>query len=272
MNEFVAKLTSLSYEFFGILLPGFIAILFFAATWAGLADLATYWTMGGLPKLTVANAGGIMNVMTLGTGIGVAVPLAILSYFFGHMLMWIARRGKSLECSNAALLGRSLLFGVPKPIDSFDKKLNGLFSRVSSCFSEHGTSLEWREFYPLGKCFLSRNNPKSLVATYQTKYTLHRSLTTAAAAWFWLNCVALLLGLYGSCVTGSEFHWGWLIIFIASSLFLVWGFADSYAFNWKMFGDSIVTESYTLLFEPPVASKMDARTANKGTEEINSAN
>lgn len=227
MNEFITKLTSLSYEFFGILLPGFIAVLFTAGTWAGLGDLVPRLTMSGVPKLTMESAKEIVTALTLGTGIGVAIPLAIVSYFAGHSLMWIARRGKGMDCGRVALIRHALLFAVPKPLDNFEPKLKGIFDKVRETFSSDGRPLEWREFYPIGKCFLSRNNSTSLVATYQTKYTLHRSLAIASAGWFWINIIALIVGFVGSCVTGLNFHPGWLAVFTFSSLFLVWGFAES---------------------------------------------
>jgi hypothetical protein len=44
MSEFFAKLHSLSYEFFGILMPGIVGLIFFAIWWMALGDLACFWT------------------------------------------------------------------------------------------------------------------------------------------------------------------------------------------------------------------------------------
>jgi hypothetical protein len=261
MNELLAKITNLGYEVFGILLPGVITILFFIGTWAALGPLVPIWTLGGMPQLTLVSGQKIVESVSLSTGVGMAIPLLIASYFQGHMLMWIGRSGPMLE-EKHSIFFRSLIFRIPKPRNNFDPKLQPLFDAVQKEFARNSDSLIWRQFFPLGKCFLAQNLVYSLVSTYQTKYTLHRSLATAAAAWFWLNLLAILFGGIAAIATGITPHLGWLSVFICLALVLVYGFANSYTYNWEMFANCIITESYTLLFAPKVKTpKADEKAA-----------
>ena len=52
MDEFLAKLTNLSYEFLGIIVPGIIAALFLGMWWAALGPIAPLWSFEFVPQLT----------------------------------------------------------------------------------------------------------------------------------------------------------------------------------------------------------------------------
>jgi len=141
-----------------------------------------------------------------------------------------------------------LRFKVRKPVESFDPALTELFKKVIGKFS-HDRELAWREFYPLAKNFLVNTDRRSLVSTYQNKYTLHRSIAAAAAAIFWLTffgmIAARLAYFFG---TNSYPNWLMLWFLLASSFASVWGFSATFMFYWTLWGDTIVTESYCALF------------------------
>ena len=61
MDELLAKLTNLSYEFFGVILPGVIAALLLALWWSALGPLAPMLSSGFFPQLTSDNAGQIVE-------------------------------------------------------------------------------------------------------------------------------------------------------------------------------------------------------------------
>lgn len=256
MNELLGKLINLGYEFFGTFVPGIVAILLFLLWWAALGPLPTVWTHGVIPELTVQTAHEIMtsmNSLTAATGIGVAVPLLAACYFAGHLLHWIARSGPSSQVaaySTYRRLAYSLLFAVPKPANSFHPKLQRLFDLVQQRFTADQTALEWREFYPIAKSFLAQRVPNSLVSTYQNKYTLHRSIATAGAALFWLSLAAVV----GAALTSGAGELGhsyvWLGLLLCGGLLLTGGFSASYVYHWEMFGNTIVTETYSRLYGP----------------------
>src|SRR6266851_5490131 len=132
MNELLAKITNLSYELFGVLIPGLIAALFFLLWWNALGALAPYWTSDAIPELTVSTARSIVESLSVASGIGVAVPAFAVCYFAGHILLWISRSGgaSTSACSVGwKRVGLSLVFRIPKPEANFSTKLQRLYDK-----------------------------------------------------------------------------------------------------------------------------------------------
>ncbi|MCR8956335.1 hypothetical protein M0765_000895 [Variovorax sp. S2] len=258
MEQLLAKLTNLGYEFFGIILPGIVAFVFLVMWWVALGQLAPYLSSNFFPHLTSNNASLIIESISVRTGIGIALPTLIITYFLGHILQWTARSGKASEKNLKDAFQRtirSLFFKIPKHEDSFEPSLKPFFEAVQGKFSQNGTPLTWVQFYPIAKCYLARNFNQSLVSNYQNKYTLHRSITLASACLFWLSLFGIMAGAVTIHYIQIQPRW-WLLSFLAGfSLVSVWGFSDSYAYNWRLFGNSIVTETYSLIFGPNDQSK-----------------
>jgi hypothetical protein len=256
MDQLLAKLTALSYELFGVIVPGIVAEILLALWWAALGPLAPRWTNEALPELTVNTAGTLINSLNIATGFGIGVPLFVFSYFLGHLLVWIGRSGKPLtvkQGTGTRILGKSLCFRIPKPATSFDPALNRLYDAGKQKFSagRQEEYLTWQEFYPVARSYLLQNTSYSLVVTYQNKYTLHRSVATASALWFWLGLIGIVGGAFTvHCYGGASPYWGWLVTLTLVALVLVWGFSNGYLFHWQNFGNSIVTETYSLLYGP----------------------
>jgi hypothetical protein len=253
VNEILTKLTNLSYEFFGVILPGFVGFMFLVFWWIALGPVAPKWTWGVIPQFTVQNASSIADSLNKATGVGTAVPIVLAAYFVGHIILWIGRSGKADEASTKRPMLRvfkSLLLQIPKPVNPYDLKLQPLFEDVRLTLAAPGLTLDWRQFFPIAKSYLAKNLPSSLVAVYQNKYTLHRSLATAAAAWFWLNVAGLAGGGITRYFFGVSPRWGLHAVFAAISIVLVWGFSSSYLFHWEMFGNTLITETYAAFHEP----------------------
>ena len=252
MDQILAKLVNLSYELLGVFLPGFIFSLFILLVWWCTGDLISVITTGGIPALTVNWLEGFIQKLDVRLGVGLAVPAILASYFLGNLLVWISRSGRPDSNANSWHLLRSSLFlKIPKPEHSYAVALGPLFDRVREKFTAPGVaSLEWRMFYPVGKAYLARNVANSLVTTYQNKYTFHRSLVLGAVVVFWLSAFALIT----AAVTNHFVHvvprWYQLIGLAAFSLFMVNGFTASYRLHWGLFGDTIITELYSLFFGP----------------------
>src|SRR5687767_3672586 len=92
MDQFFAKVTSLSYEILGIILPGVVCLMLLVFWWASLGPLAPLLTSGFFPQLTSANAAEVVESISVQTGIGIAAPALLATYFLGHLLHWTARR------------------------------------------------------------------------------------------------------------------------------------------------------------------------------------
>lgn len=177
------------------------------------------------------------------------------------MLLWSARSGKykinekeelnRKDSFKRALkrLGLSLIFRIPKPSRSFDEELQLLFEVVKNDFAGD-LEFEWRHFYPVAKSYLGENLSHSLVATYQTKYTFHRSIVTASACLFWVSLLSEIAALVTYKINGKQPEWILLIILTAGAFIFAWNFSSSYMYNWKLFGNTIITESYAFLHGP----------------------
>ena len=255
MDQIVAKLTNLGYEVFGIILPGIIAAIFLSMWWSALGPIAPFWTSGIVPQLQSDNASRIIESISMKTGIGIAFPLAVITYFLGHILLWIARSGKPSDTRLKNSFKRtlsSIFLQIPKPENSYDPKLQNLYDAVQEKFkSPNAPSLPWVQFYPVVKSFVIRNLSQSLITTYQNKYTLHRSITLAAAGLFWLCIVAGAASALSACVFGAPHpRWGFLAMLAIASTITAWGFSDSYAYNWKLFGNTVITEAYSIIYGP----------------------
>lgn len=97
----------------------------------------------------------------------------------------------------------------------------------------------------------------SLVTTYQNKYTFHRSVTTAGAVLFWLSSTAVVGALVTLKMNGPQPSWALLLSLLGGAILLVWGFSGSYMYHWEMFGNTIITEAYSILRDPKHAQPAD---------------
>ncbi|MHB8160615.1 MAG: hypothetical protein ACYDGS_09070 [Thermoleophilia bacterium] len=261
MSELLAKLTNLSYEILGVILPGIVGSLFLLLWWEALGTLAPLWTVNVIPELDINKIRPFMESLNFLGEISIIIAALLIWYFLGQMLLWSARSGKSkidgekkLNRKDAAKRGfkrlfLSLIFRIPKPSRSFDSELQPLFDVVQNDFAGK-IELDWRQFYPVIKSYLRENLSHSLLATYQTKYTFHRSIVTASACLFWVSFLSEIAALITFKINGREPEWVLLTILGAGALIFVWNFSSSYMYNWKLFGNTIVTESYAFLHGP----------------------
>jgi hypothetical protein len=252
VEQLLNRLSNLSYEVLGILLPGLIALIMFVLWLVGLGELVPFVSGGFFPRVTLSSAAAALESIGVRTGLGIAGPLLLVTYFLGHLLHWISRSGSSddaIVASDWKRTWRSLLFGVPKPSVSFDQNLQPLYESVLPKFSLT-TKSTWSQFYPVARSFLRCRLESSLTALYQNKYTLHRSITASAALFFWLSIGGLIVGLVAASFSRVEPRWVALLAFAYGCVILVWGFSASYAYNWRLFGNTVVTETFALLKGP----------------------
>tara|TARA_Y100001933_G_scaffold68875_1_gene69878 strand:+ start:17569 stop:18348 length:780 start_codon:yes stop_codon:yes gene_type:complete len=258
MNEWMGKFVNLGYDFFGVLLPGVILGTSLFMWWFALGDLTTIWSANSLPsaedfvehlQATFESAYGFWFGCLAG---------ALTSYFLGHIALWISRGGdpnSAAESSARVRIALALKFQIPKPSKNFAEELEPLRSAVVKELSHNGDPLTWRQCYPVLKSYLSNNLSYSLISTYQNKYTLHRSITAIAALLFWLSIISIIVVLVTNQFAVTSPRWLLLVTILVFSLVVVWGFSASYMYYWKMFGDSVITEAYSLLFGPRDDSK-----------------
>ena len=254
MDALIGKLTNLGYEFFGILLPGGLAIIMWSLLWTAADDVVPWMTGDAVPELTLSEA-----MDAIGQAIGWSAFLSILlmiavAYFVGHLLTWVARGGKRLDnVRTRDLLTWTLLLRPPKKQPSYPSELKEDWEWAGERLLGRKPELTWSLFYPAAKSYLLQKRIPSLVTTYQNKYTLHRSLAVAAALTAW---GALLVALGASLshvlaqVNGAqaaEPHWFATVAIAAGSLFAVWGFSSSYLYNWTLWGQYLITETYVAL-------------------------
>lgn len=233
MDGFLNKLDNLAYELFGIVLPGLVASVFLILLWIGLGSLPPVWSSGQVPTLTPDTVRRLIDRIPGALQTVTVICTLMVWYFLGHGVNWISKgrshtRGEFKE--RVRRIWSFLKFRIQKPADSFDPALRKLFEAVSREFSGNKEMLQWREFYPLAKNHLANTGRNSLLATYQNKYTLHRSIAAAAAASFWISIVSICaariskwFGLGGAHRTGYSsgasqlLRWSWLLVFLQHS-------------------------------------------------------
>lgn len=249
MNDLFARFSNLSYEIFGVILPGMVLSLFLLLWWAAIGDFAT--TLA-IPIFSIEQLKTMLDSLTFAAGMGAAIPIITAWYFFGHLVLWVTRSGAKVDSENSSAGKRvygCLKFRVPKPLGNFDESLTELYKVVCREFSGDDVSVEWRQFFPLAKCFISQRLTTSLVNTYQNKYTFHRSIVGASSLLFWISIITLP-ALFYSCDELILTDYIYVVLLVLISILFVWGFSSSYMFHWKSFGNALVTESYSLIRNP----------------------
>lgn len=279
MDSLFAKLTNLGYEFFGILMPGFVASVFLGLWVLALGSLVPVWTFDFVPELTIGMLKDLPDVSMHTTDI-LGIALLIMAwYFLGHFLKWISRSGGSSidpESKWYKILGAFLRLHVPKPLLHYRESLSPHLIACARQLEADGVAFkgengtcDWNGFFPIAKTILNQNLKTSMIATYQNKYTLHRSISAAAKVLFWLTAASLLLALVTWWKSGENYlpNCLFLLTLTAGALFTVWGFAKSYLYNWTLFGDFIITETYTLLCVKQPTEKSEGDGGKRGEKD-----
>jgi hypothetical protein len=263
MDTLLSKLTNLAYELFGVILPGVFALVSLGLLWAALGPVIEFWSVSLIPVLNDSLLGKI-DALTGSAQVAAASCLVAALYLLGHALNWISRGVPEQPGSSDSSLRRTLLLlrlRFPKPQASFDASLTRLFDAAAVKLSPDGVPLSWREFYPVAKALISQNLKYSLVTTYQNKYTLHRTLAAVSVALFWASLLGLIGGFVTRSLVGDHMEPNWLLlsVLLVASLGSVAGFYSSYLYTWRLFGDSIVTEAYFLLYGPKLPSVQEEK-------------
>jgi hypothetical protein len=264
MDTLLSKLTNLAYELFGVILPGIFALVSIGLLWAALGPVIEIWSVARVPALSGSLLGRI-DTLEGSARVAAASCLVVSLYILGHALNWISRGIPDQSGKTDSRLRRTFLLlrlRFPKPQASFDASLTRLFDAAAAKLSPDGVPLSWREFYPVAKALISQHVKYSLVTTYQNKYTLHRTLAAVSVALFWASLLSLIGGVVTRAIVGAHMTPNWLLlaVLLLASLGSVAGFYSSYLYTWRLFGDSIVTESYFLLYGPKLPSVQEEKT------------
>lgn len=249
MEALSAKLTNLSYEIFGILAPGLIGSLFLLSFWWSLGTIPSSVTRGGIPDLHY------WEIRSFSYNLFDLLSVLAVSYFIGHLLFWLASRRHCDEVSGHwRRILACLTLRIPKPSEKYSPHLHPMVDAILAHLGMPQDKKSWDQLYPVAKVMLSEQLSRSLVSTYQNKYTLHRSTAAAAALLFWVVAVATivlvlryLLAFTVGVVPVGEPRWTGLLFNAVASIAIVWVFSDSFAYNWKMFGNTVVTETFALV-------------------------
>jgi hypothetical protein len=252
MKELLSKLLTLSYEFLGVVLPGFVLSCGILIWLACLSALVAAWGFTPSSLLAHITWQHLLALWKTAGEVGIGVPAVIASYVLGQFLLLISRRnfaiGAGANLSTRQRICVALQFRIAKPAANFAEEVKPLFDIVAGKFADSPSApLNWRQFYPVARCFLTNNYPASLVTTYQNKYTLHRSLTAAGVVLFWGSAIFLGLILLTWWRIGIHpYGFGMLGLLMAAFVIVV-TFSSSFIEHWLMFGNSIVTETYSIL-------------------------
>ncbi|MXY31204.1 MAG: hypothetical protein F4187_05750 [Gemmatimonadetes bacterium] len=250
MDALIGKLTNLGYEFFGILLPGTLAVLMWSLLWSAAGDLVPLITLGAVPELTLSEAMDAIGQAIEWSAFLSVLLMTAVAYFVGHLLTWVARGGKPHEqVRKRDHLAGTLLLRPPKREPSYNLKLKPAWRWAGKRLLGEKLALTWTLFYPAAKTYLLQRRIPSLVTTYQNKYTLHRSLAVAAALTTWGTLLVIVSGLLAQVIGAQAAgpHWFATGVLAVGSLGAVLGFSSSYLYNWTLWGDYLITETYVSL-------------------------
>lgn len=254
MDSLLGKLTDLGYELFGVVIPGLITSIFLVVWIVALGSLVPRWTFGVVPHVRLPELATVIDAAPGGRGAVYLILTLIVWYFLGHAVNWSSKARPKDErgwSKRRTRVWTFLSLHVPKPQDSYTKVLQPQLDAVSSRWTHDKKSLTWRQFYPLAKTTLVNSNRRSLLTTYQNKYTLHRSIAASAACLFWISGASVVVASASVFIRDADPpHWWLLGGTLLASVFLVTGFSATYAYYWTLWGDTVITESYALLFGP----------------------
>jgi len=248
MDELLGKLTNLTYEIFGVFLPGLIFSIFLLVLYFAAGPVIPIITQSALPEL---NSNYFIKIMEFDWTKSSLIILFVGWYFIGHILVWIGRFGVNQSKPNFIMLTlKSLFFRIPKPKDSFNANLAILYDEVQKRFTHNDIVLTWTQFFPVAKNFIYRSSSKSLITTYQNKYTLHRAIAVASVLLFWLSILLIFIPVIFFNYQAPVQNIIYLAALVFLSLVFIWNFSSSYMYHWIMFGNTIITEAYSLLYGP----------------------
>ena len=153
MDALIGKLTNLGYEFFGILLPGALAVLMWSLLWIAAGDVVPWMTGGAVPALTLSNAMDAIGQAIEWSAFMSVLLMFALAYFVGHLLTWVARGGKRHKNVGFWVhLLETLRFRPPKQKPSYDVKLKPAWQWAGERLlaSRQGERLLWNRFRTQG--------------------------------------------------------------------------------------------------------------------------
>src|SRR5690349_12258309 len=177
MDQFLGKLTNLSYEFFGILFPGFVLLLFLVWWWWCVGELGSILSVGYLSALGMKGVSEGYVLVPNEIRMGIVIYVFFASYFLGHLINWVGRSGGARESEAESKWSRTkhdmthcLFLRVPKPKESFDPGLQSLLASAIEALKLPSDSINWSTFYPVAKSWIAQELSHSLIVTYQNKY------------------------------------------------------------------------------------------------------
>jgi hypothetical protein len=266
VEGFLSKLTDLTYDMVGVLMPGLALLLVGAFEWRFFTFFST-----PCPEPTfVALATELLRELaaTQANRWWLAL-LVIAAYFAGRVALFLARDGlplaatvlpwvpraleevmpgaaerlKKARTGNALLRTLARLFLLPTPKTLLEAHAGALDGVRARAVAELGTKAPapgldaWLPFYSVATRVIEQESTKSRLPVHQSKYTLDRSLGTVFALGFWTS-LAMCVRLPAATALPPA----------AAFLVLVHAFEQDHARHWRLWGDSVIAETYALVW------------------------
>lgn len=251
MDALLDKISNLNYELFGLIFPGFLALL----------GIVYFGGIGFyiIEEFSFSNFTNTFETIYRDYTFVLFIGLLIFSYLSGHVLKWISKDGiwkllpplgfvqNKLPRIETVWIRFFLLAGDTNPVgsnhrDSFKKLKDALAKKLSSIIPIEGmdeTLEDWDDFYFISKSYIGQSDTKNLLANYQNKYTFHRSLASLFSILIWISLGNIII-IWKSGVAV------YMILVVGAHAFLAYlllrNFVASYVSCWKLFGDVVVAE------------------------------
>ena len=178
MDALIGRLTNLGYEFFGILLPGTLAVFMWTLLWIAADDVVPSVTWGAIPELSLSEAMSAIEQAVKWSAFMSVLLVTALAYFVGHLLTWVARGGKRhKQVRTRNHLTGTLFFRPPKQEPSYDLTLEPAWQWAGERLLGKKLEPSWSLFYPAARTYLLQKRIPSLVTRSYLKNPRDLALT-----------------------------------------------------------------------------------------------
>lgn len=198
MDKFVEKISGLSYEIFAILMPGIFAIV------CSVALVSFYQLLAGLPQCLGER---LFRHEIRNHQFFAIIVLVLATYLLGQTSTYLAKTSFESKPSQSPSLSRRLYEHFCKLIWTPDTQQppEDVYShvdlnQVTEILRSYGFKIQevkWRNIYGPASRFIFQLGTRSMIQTYQNKYTLHRTMamqfSLLSKAIFFLSFIATIL-------------------------------------------------------------------------------
>lgn len=242
MDKLVEKIAGLSYELFGVLIPGILFLILSLGQLSFIQFLLGYDNI--FSYYLSLNSDSITPFMLLCIGITI--------YFTGQLINQAAEFIVVFPSDKIPKWHKKLIYFLmwpilPSKLENYNYKTHFVEANEILKTKKISKGDDWTDFFGPASRILYVLGTRSMISTYQNKYTLHRTSMFI----FSITARALIPAAAIYLLTTYDYGFSWafflsIIMLILINLFLSTVFRHSFIRFWKRYGDQICWEIVAL--------------------------